>query len=72
MSAPQPARQRLPNRRPSVTFPLEVGGLRYRAPISRFPEGGRVAEIFLSNHRPATPLGVALDIAAEQGTGNAP
>jgi hypothetical protein len=105
-------RSRLPARRVSETFGFEVGGLYYRATISRFPEGSLVAEIFLSSHksgsqadanardaavaaslalqygcplevlrgallrdmqgRPATPLGVALDIAAEQGTGSAP
>jgi hypothetical protein len=39
------ARQRLENRRL-----LEVAGLRYVATIGRFADG-RVAEIFLSNHR---------------------
>jgi hypothetical protein len=105
-------RSRLPARRVSETFSFEVGGLHYHATISRFPEGDRVAEVFLSSHklgsqadanardaavaaslafqygcpldvlrgallrdsrgRPATPLGVALDIAAAQGTGSAP
>jgi ribonucleoside-diphosphate reductase alpha chain len=44
------ARERLPNRRPSVTFPFEVGGQHYRATISCFADG-RVAEIFLANHK---------------------
>jgi hypothetical protein len=104
-------RSRLPARRASETFGFEVGGLHYHATISRFPESGRIAEIFLSNHRsgsqadanardaaiaaslafqygcpvevlrgallrdmqgrPATPLGVALDIAVEQEGPNA-
>jgi hypothetical protein len=105
-------RLRLPPRRASETFGFEVGGLHYYGTISRFTEDGRVAEIFLSNHRsgsqadanardaavaaslafqygcplevlrgallrdmqgsPATPLGIALDIVAQQGTGSAP
>ena len=44
------ARARLPNRRPAETFEIEVAGLRYLATISRFPDG-RLAEIFLSNHK---------------------
>jgi hypothetical protein len=43
-------RQHLPNRRLAETFELEVGGLHYTATIGRFADG-RVAEIFLSNHR---------------------
>jgi hypothetical protein len=44
-------RSRLPTRRASETFDFEVGGLHYRATISRFPEGGCIAEIFLSNNK---------------------
>jgi hypothetical protein len=44
------ARQRLPNRRASETFSLECAGLRYTATVSRFDDG-RVAEVFLSNHK---------------------
>lgn len=43
-------RQRLPNRRASETFALECAGLSYVATISRFDDG-RIAEIFLSNHK---------------------
>jgi hypothetical protein len=43
-------RERLPNRRPSETFTLECSGLSYTCTISRGREG-RIAEIFLSNHR---------------------
>jgi hypothetical protein len=49
-SAVSATRQRLENRRLAETFELEVGGLRYTATIGRFADG-RVAEIFLSNHR---------------------
>jgi ribonucleoside-diphosphate reductase alpha chain len=43
-------RQRLPNRRASETFGLECAGLAYVATISRFDDG-RLAEIFLTNHK---------------------
>jgi len=49
MSNSTAMRSRLPSRRASETFDFEVGGLHYRATISRFPEGGCVAEIFLCN-----------------------
>ncbi len=44
------ARQRLPDRRHSETFSVDCQGLRYTATISR-SDDGRLAEIFLSNHR---------------------
>jgi hypothetical protein len=44
------ARHRLPDRRPSETFDLEVGGLRYTATVSRFADG-RIGELFLNNHK---------------------
>jgi len=43
-------RERLPNRRGSETFDLEVVGLRYTATVSRFPDG-RIGELFLNNHK---------------------
>jgi hypothetical protein len=49
MSATQ-RRERLPNRRLGETFELEVAGLRYTCTIGRFGDG-RVAEIFLLNHK---------------------
>jgi hypothetical protein len=52
-------RKRLDNRRASETFTLEVLGLTYMATFSCFPDG-RVAEIFLSNHK----SGSAADTAA--------
>jgi ribonucleoside-diphosphate reductase alpha chain len=47
------SRERLPNRRASITFELELHGLRYTATISSFSDG-RVAEIFLQNHKPGS------------------
>ena len=44
------ARERLPNKRLSETFEFEVFGLHYMATVSRFSDG-RLAEIFLSNHK---------------------
>jgi hypothetical protein len=43
-------RAHLPNRRASVTFDLEVAGLRYTATFSRCPDGS-IGELFLNNHR---------------------
>lgn len=43
-------RARLPNRRRSETFGFEINGMRYTMTISRFGDG-RVAELFLSNHK---------------------
>jgi hypothetical protein len=43
-------RQRLANRRSSISFELEVGGLKYTATVSRFADG-RIGELFLNNHK---------------------
>jgi hypothetical protein len=43
-------RQRLPNRRASITFNFECNRLAYRATISRYPNGD-LAEIFISNSK---------------------
>src|SRR5438876_72602 len=43
-------RERLPNRRASTSFDIEVGGLRYTATVSRFADG-RIGELFLNNHK---------------------
>ena len=43
-------RERLPNRRFSETFDVELGGRKYRCSYSRFPDG-RLAEVFISNNR---------------------
>ena len=44
------ARQRLSNRRPSETFELEAGGLKYTCTFSLFPDG-RISELFLNNSK---------------------
>ena len=44
------SRVRLPNRRSSESFDFDCLGLSYTATISRFSDG-RLAEIFLSNHK---------------------
>jgi hypothetical protein len=46
-------RQRLRNRRPSQTFDVESRGLKFTATVSRFDDG-RLAEIFLQNHKPGS------------------
>jgi hypothetical protein len=46
-------RERLPNRRLSVTFEFETHGLRYVCSHSRFADG-RLAEVFLQNHKPGS------------------
>lgn len=43
-------RERLPNRRPSISFGFECNGLRYTATVSFFRDG-RLAEIFLGNRK---------------------
>jgi hypothetical protein len=43
-------RERLPNRRASETFQLEVAGLKYTCTASRYPDG-RIGELFLNNHK---------------------
>jgi hypothetical protein len=43
-------RQRLSHRRASESFNFEVGGLRFTATASRFPDG-RIGELFLNNHK---------------------
>jgi hypothetical protein len=43
-------RQRLPNRRASENFNFELDGLHFTATVSWFNDG-RVAELFLNNHK---------------------
>jgi hypothetical protein len=50
-------RRRLPNRRRSETFELESQGLKFTATVSRFPDG-KLAEIFLQNHRAGSMAGI--------------
>ena len=57
------ARERLPNRRPSQVFDFEVMGLRFTASISRYPDG-RIAELFLDNHKAGSAVGTLVRDAA--------
>jgi hypothetical protein len=52
-------RSRLPNRRSAETRDIEFAGLHYRFTLGHF-ENGRLAEIFISNHK----HGNAADVAA--------
>jgi hypothetical protein len=54
------SRRRLPNRRNSTTFNIEVAGLRYKITASYFPGSNDLAEVFVSNHK----SGNAADVAA--------
>jgi hypothetical protein len=47
---PMNARVRLPNRRASTSFEIEVNGRRYRCTASFFADG-KLGEIFLSNNK---------------------
>jgi ribonucleoside-diphosphate reductase alpha chain len=53
------ARERLPDRRASISFSFEQNGLVFTATYSRFPGGG-VGEIFLRNCR----VGSSADVVA--------
>src|SRR5260370_42611610 len=57
------SRERLPNRRSAETFAVEAGGLRYRATIGRYADG-RLAEIFLVNHKAGSQAGIMAADAA--------
>jgi hypothetical protein len=57
------ARHRLPDRRPSETFDIEVRGLRFTATISRFPDGS-IGEVFLVNHKCGSMAGIIASDAA--------
>jgi ribonucleoside-diphosphate reductase alpha chain len=67
------AREKLPNRRPCVSFSFTCNNLGYAATVSYFPDG-RLAEIFLSNRRAnshsdaaAKDSGVVCSIALQHG-----
>src|SRR5262249_31417479 len=47
------ARERLPDKRPSISFDFEVGTLRYTATVSRYADG-RIGEIFIQNSKPGS------------------
>lgn len=50
-------RRRLPDRRGSMTFTLEAGGLRFTATASPF-ESGALGEVFLQNHKADFTAGI--------------
>jgi len=67
-------RERLPNRRSSLTFSFESNGLAYTATASWFPDG-RLAELFLNNHKSnssadvnARDGAIAVSLALQNGT----
>jgi hypothetical protein len=51
-------RQQLENRRPCLTFDLQVSNLSYKVSIGRFPNG-KLSEVFISNHRSNSSADVA-------------
>ena len=53
------ARERLPNRRVSVTFAFDCGPHRYVATVSFFPGTDRLAEVFLGNGRAGSDIDAA-------------
>lgn len=57
------ARERLPNRRSSQSFTFELHGLRFTVTVSRFPDG-RIAELFLDNHKAGSAIGTLVRDAA--------
>jgi hypothetical protein len=62
MEAPM-TRVRLPNRRASTFFSFESLGMKFTASISRFDDG-RVAEVFINNHKGGSSIGTLVRDAA--------
>lgn len=56
-------RERLPNRRQSEVAEFELGGIRYRAAVSRFPDG-RLGELFLDGPKVGSSAQIAAHDAA--------
>jgi hypothetical protein len=56
-------RKKLPNRRASLTFPVEVHGLRFTASASQFANGS-LGELFLVNHKVGSGAGILASDAA--------
>jgi ribonucleoside-diphosphate reductase alpha chain len=50
-------RQRLPNRRGSITFDIQALGLTFTVTASRFDDGA-VAETFIQNHKTNSAAGI--------------
>jgi ribonucleoside-diphosphate reductase alpha chain len=51
------ARQRLPNRRGSITFDLEALGLTFTVTASKFNHG-EIGEVFIQNHKTNSAAGI--------------
>jgi hypothetical protein len=51
------SRQRLPNRRGSITFDIEALGLTFTVTASRFSDQ-RLAEVFIRNHKCDSAAGI--------------
>lgn len=56
-------RRRLPDRRGSLTFALQAGGLRFTATVSKFNDGS-LGELFLQNHKCDSTAGILASDAA--------
>ena len=57
------ARERLPNRRPCESFEFRHAELDFTLAAGFYPDG-RIAEIFLSSHKPGSPIeAIARDAA---------
>jgi hypothetical protein len=63
LSMPAAERKRLPNRRGSLTFSLEAGGLTFTATASCFSDG-TLGEVFLQNHKVNSTAGIMAADAA--------
>ena len=59
-----PERQRLPNRRPSHTETLEIGGQTFTASVGFDPETGQPRELFLTAGKEGSMLNALLADAA--------
>ena len=57
------ARERLPNRRANQSFTFELHGLGFTATIGHYPDG-RIAELFLDNHKAGSAIGTLVRDAA--------
>ena len=56
-------RRRLPDRRGSLTFGLQAGGLSFTATVSRFDDGA-LGEVFIQNHKADSAAGIMASDAA--------
>jgi hypothetical protein len=56
-------RERLRNRRASVCFPFTAQSLKFTGSYSRFDDG-RIAEIFITNHKAGSSAGILANEAA--------